>query len=164
MNLSQLNTATLRQMLKLSEKKELLLKEINKIDASLEDLFKGNTTLPVNLKASSPTQPKAKQRAPKAQRRMIKESIMKALKEAGPIGIKVNELSKKLGVKNSNLHVWFSNVGKKIEGLEKIAPGHFCLHHKEEKVPTLQPSQEIQSSQEEIKQGAEIKQEPLSLY
>lgn len=159
MNLSQLNTNTIRQILKLSEKKESLLKELNKIETTIESLFKGNTTSPItpkNPKASSTTQPKAlkaKKRAPKAQRGMIKESIMQALKEAGPIGMKVNDLSKKLGIKSANLHVWFSNVGKKIEGLERIAPGHFRLHHKQ---PAQAPAeQKIEQSSMDLKKDSQ---------
>lgn len=151
MNLSQINTNTLRQILKLSEKKELLFKEINKIETTIESLCKGNakTTFTLTSKASSSStqsKPKKQKRSPKkAQRGMVKESVLKALKEAGPLGIKVNELSKKLGIKNANLHVWFSNVGKKIQGIERIAPGHFRLHHKqEEKQPSIQLPQSTQ--------------------
>ena len=151
MNWSQINTATLRQILKLSEKKELFLKEISKIDATIENLFKSNTktsSSPISKNLASSVQPKEKKqkRSPKKmQRGMVKENVLKALKEAGPIGMKVNELSKKLGIKSANLHVWFSNVGKKIHGIERIAPGHFRLHHKqEEKQPSIQLPQSTQ--------------------
>jgi len=153
MNLSQINTATLRQILKLSEKKELLLNEANKIDVAIEGLCKGHTkttSSPVSKSPSSPSQPKVKKqkRSPKKmQRGMVKENVLKALKEAGPIGMKVNELSKKLGIKSANLHVWFSNVGKKIQGIERIAPGHFRLHHKQEE---MQSSIQLPQSTQEL--------------
>lgn len=149
MNLSQINTPTLRQILKLSEKKDLLLKEVNEIETTIEGLVKGNT----KVNPSSPTQPKSKKSSPKkTPRGMIKESVLKALSEAGPLGIKVNELSKQLGIESKNLHVWFSNTGKKIQGIEKVAPGHFRLHQQEEEKPSIQSPQE------------EIKEEAISLY
>ena len=83
---------------------------------------------------------------------MIKESVLKVLSEAGPLGIKVNELSKQLGIESKKLHVWFSNTGKKIQVIEKVAPGHFRLHRKEEEKPSIQSPQE------------EIKEEAISLY
>lgn len=103
----------------------------------MESLVNGNTkaTLPpVSKSPSSSVQPKLKKQkrsSKKSPRGMVKENVLKALKEAGPLGMKVNDLSKQLGIKSKNLYVWFSNVGKKIEGLERIAPGHFRLHHEE---------------------------------
>lgn len=163
MTLSQINTSTLRQILKLSEKKDLLLKEVNKIDITIENLVKGNTKVNSSLilKPSSPTQSKTKKTSPKKARRgMTKKSVLKALSEAGPLGIKVNDLSKQLGIKSKNLHVWFSNVGKKIQGIERIAPGHFRLHHEEKQAAeqTLVQPSVAQSPQERSQEEA------LSLY
>jgi predicted transcriptional regulator of viral defense system len=39
----------------------------------------------------------------------------------------VKELSSKLGVKNQNVHVWFSSTGKKLGTIQRIGAGRYRL-------------------------------------
>lgn len=49
--------------------------------------------------------------------------VLAALEGAGPAGVKVAELAKTLGVKGTNLHVWFATTGKKHA--KKVGRGHY---------------------------------------
>jgi hypothetical protein len=44
--------------------------------------------------------------------------------------MKVTDLSKKIGVKNANVHVWFSSTGKKLPEIKRVGKGHFKLAEK----------------------------------
>jgi hypothetical protein len=57
----------------------------------------------------------------------LKARIIAALRAAGDKGIAVKDLSKKLGVKNQNVHVWFSSTGKNVSGIQKIGAGAYRL-------------------------------------
>jgi transposase-like protein len=54
-------------------------------------------------------------------------AILDALKAAGSKGVSVSEMSRRFDVKPRNLFVWFSTTAKKYKGIEKIAPGLYCL-------------------------------------
>jgi predicted transcriptional regulator of viral defense system len=49
------------------------------------------------------------------------------LRTAGDKGVAVKELSAKLGVKNQNVHVWFSSTGKKLGTIQRIGAGRYRL-------------------------------------
>ena len=55
----------------------------------------------------------------------MKDAIVAELKKAGTVGVTVKDLSAQLGVKNQNLHVWFSSTGKTIKGIAKVGPGRW---------------------------------------
>jgi len=65
--------------------------------------------------------------AKKGKRGALKELILAELKTAGSKGVSVKDLSAKLGVKNQNVHVWFSTTGKTVSGLKKSGPGRWEL-------------------------------------
>jgi len=44
--------------------------------------------------------------------------------------LKVPALSKKIGVKSQNVHVWLSSTGKKLPEIKRIGKGHFKLQEK----------------------------------
>ncbi len=98
---------------------------------------------------------------------MIKETILTALQEVGPDGIKVKELSEKVGINSKKLYIWFSNIGKKVAEIERLGPGHFRFKQEKKNVvaePPKTTEEEIKpaSIQEETKH--EIQQEePLNL-
>lgn len=56
----------------------------------------------------------------------LKEFILKELQAAGKAGVAVKELSERLGVKNQNIHVWFSSTGKSL-GARKVGRGRYAL-------------------------------------
>lgn len=57
----------------------------------------------------------------------VKAQVEELLKTAGAEGMTVRDLAAKMGVKRTNLSVWFSTTGKKNKALKKIAPGHYRL-------------------------------------
>jgi hypothetical protein len=42
----------------------------------------------------------------------------------------VIDLSKKIGVKNANVHVWFSSTGSKLPEIKKVGKGHYKIQEK----------------------------------
>lgn len=137
MDISKLTSNVLRQLLKLSERKEALLTELKKIEANIVAHLKGESiTSPSVTHKKNPSIKKqavqAKRSSNKrAARGMIKEQIFQALAEAGSAGMKIPDIAQKIGAKNANVHVWFSNTGKKLSEIERLGPGHFRLHHKQ---------------------------------
>ena len=78
------------------------------------------------VKAVKPKATKAAAGAKRGKRGALKEQILAALKSAGAKGVSVKDLSKNLGVKTQNVHVWFSTTGKTV-GVEKVSPGVYRL-------------------------------------
>ncbi len=123
-------SATLRQLVKLSERKEALMAQIQDIDREMLALqskheapaLSGAKRAPVTV---SPA-PQASRR-PRAQRGALKEKILKALKSAGAKGIGIAELSKKLGTPSGNLYVWFNGTGRNVRGIKKIGVARYQL-------------------------------------
>ncbi|MBX9742650.1 MAG: hypothetical protein K2W99_03820 [Chthoniobacterales bacterium] len=133
MDFSKINTTSLRAILKLSERKETLLAELEKLEKELLAHFNGNAKLlsgqtvkaskkEKKVKIANPLQ--ERHRAPRGE---MKQQVLKALAEAGPEGIKVPELAKKIGAKNANVHVWLSSSGKKLPEIERVGAGIFRI-------------------------------------
>lgn len=78
------------------------------------------------VKAVKAKASKAAAGAKRGKRGALKEQILSALKSAGSKGVSVKDLSKNLGVKTQNVHVWFSTTGKTV-GVEKVSPGVYRL-------------------------------------
>jgi hypothetical protein len=58
----------------------------------------------------------------------MQTKIVEALKEAGPAGITVRDLAKKLDVKKyKNLFIWFATTGKKNSAIKKIGPALYTI-------------------------------------
>lgn len=57
----------------------------------------------------------------------IKAQVVATLKAAGSKGLTVRDLAAKIGVKQTNLSVWFSTTGKKNKSIKKVGPGHYKL-------------------------------------
>ena len=138
MNLTNINSVALRNLIKLTERKETLLAEIEKIEGQLASLLTGKAVRvaskskrrgrPAKKKADRPAKvSKTAGKAKRASRGGLKNKILSALKTAGDAGVKVTDLAKKLGVKNTNVHVWFSTTGKKHPDIKKVGKGHFKL-------------------------------------
>jgi hypothetical protein len=137
MNLTNINTSALRNLIKLTERKETLLAEIEKIESQLGALLTGKSVRVGGKRRDRPAKkgkaskaPKAGRSAKRAPRGTLKKKIFAALKAAGEAGMKVTDLSKKIGVKNANVHVWFSSTGKKLPEIKRVGKGHFKLVEK----------------------------------
>ena len=137
MTLSNLNSSSLRGLIKLTERKEALALEIEKIESQLSSLILGKP-LPSGKRRGRPTKSislakskvKSGKPAKRAKRGALKTKIYAALRAAGEAGMKVPDLSKKIGVKSQNVHVWFSSTGKKLPEIKRIGKGHFKLQEK----------------------------------
>ena len=147
MDLTKINTSALRTLMKLTERKESLVNEIEKIESQLVSLFSGKAVRTAGKRRGRPAKKgrpgrpagkakkasatkgkgKSKSRAPRG---TLKKKIFAALKAAGDTGIKVADLSKKIGVKNANVHVWFSSTGSKLPEIKKVGKGHYKLDQK----------------------------------
>lgn len=157
MDLSKLTPALLRELLKLSELKAALHKQVEAIDARISGLGMGKAPVakaapaagkrrgrppgaaaakaPKVKKEKAPKAPKAAKapKAPKAakpastgKRGALKGDIIKLLSAAGPEGISVKDISSTLGVKNQNVHVWFSTTGKKLPEISKVGEARYA--------------------------------------
>ena len=145
MDISHVNSQSLFRLLSLVERKEELLNLVGEIDAAIIDTLKGGTVsievvevstaskpalskvvVPAAAKAvvaaNAPTKPVKKVNTGRAGG--LKDRILALLEAAGPQGLRVKDLSDKLGVKATNISVWFSTTGKKIT--TKIEPGRFA--------------------------------------
>ena len=145
MSISNLSSAGLRQLISLVEKRDALKAELTKIEKALSDAVSGGAapaapkvqagrrkgrkakvkaTKAAPAQAAKVSAPKAPARSgKKGKRGALKASILEALKAAGPAGLGAKDLSTKLGVKNQNIHVWFSTTGKAVKGLKKSKTG-----------------------------------------
>ncbi len=124
MDLTSLSPEVLRELAKLADQKVALLKQISDIDGKFTAVAHGNSPKPSSLSAAN------KKAAPKAKtgrRGHLKGQIVGLLEKAGYAGLAVKEISKTLGVKNQNVHVWFSTTGKKVEGITKLDGAKYAL-------------------------------------
>lgn len=121
MSIGNLNAAGLRQLISLVEKRDALAAELEKVEKALSTALAGGAV--PKLSALTKKFGKAAPAAGKGRRGALKEAILNALKEAGPAGLGAKDLSTKLGVKNQNIHVWFSTTGKTVKGLKKTKTG-----------------------------------------
>lgn len=64
---------------------------------------------------------------PLSKRGELASRILAALKSAGKEGLKVRQLSDKLGVKYKNLFIWFATTGKKNKSIKKVGEAHYRL-------------------------------------
>jgi hypothetical protein len=53
------------------------------------------------------------------------DRIITALKSAGPQGIRIKDLAKKLKTTEGNVRNWFFTTAKKVKGIAKAGPGRY---------------------------------------
>jgi hypothetical protein len=141
MDLSKINTSVLEGLIKLTKKRDALLAELKKLDAAIASAYSRAKADRVptprgkrNAGARRTGPADAEGRAAKAlsassegRRGALKARILAALKAAGEKGVAVKDLSAKLGVKNQNVHVWFSSTGKKVGTIQRVGAGRYRL-------------------------------------
>ena len=128
--LRNIPSLTLKQLVRLSERKEALMAQIQNIDREMlrvQDRFgipaqEGDQRAPVTVSRSrtGPIRPRSK-------RGVLKEKILRTLRAAGKKGATVGELSKKLKVPSANLYVWFNGTGRSVRGIKKIGVATYQL-------------------------------------
>lgn len=138
MDLSKITTSTLEALVKLTKRRDGILADLKRVEASIASLYSGGKSEPSATrrrkgKGARRTAVVAEARAAKAsesaggRRGALKARILAALKAAGDKGVAVKELSAKLGVKNQNVHVWFSSTGKKLGTIQRVGAGRYRL-------------------------------------
>ena len=135
-----LSTASLRSILSLSEKRDALLAELQKVETEISKALGGTVAAKAatlghetghgRTAGGSSTKASATRRsvpAKRGKRGAVKELIMAGLKEAGDAGIAVKHLATKIGIKPQNIHVWLHTTGKKSGLVEAAGRGVYRL-------------------------------------
>ena len=124
-------SATLRQLVKLSERKEALMGQIQEIDREMVHLQSKFGVPSVSTSRGAPVTVSRVARRPngktRTKRGALKDKIVRALRAAGRKGATIRELSKKLGVPSANLYVWFNGTSKNVRGIKKIGVAKYRL-------------------------------------
>ena len=133
MNPTDITSKSIRSLIKLLHKKELLLRQVRKIEAQPEALLSGRIVGGIK-KIRRPSKGQ-KSRAssgkgskePKAESETLGKRVLAALEDAGTEGISVKDLAEKLKVRNSSLYVWFSISMKVNPAIKRIGPAIYAL-------------------------------------
>jgi hypothetical protein len=128
--LRNIPSSDLKKLVKLSERKEALIAQIQEIDRQMvrvQSRFgipsqNGNQGAAVTLSRQG-----RRSTGRRTKRGALKEKILKALREAGRKGATIRELSAKVRVPSANLYVWFNGTGKNVRGIQKIGVAKYRL-------------------------------------
>ncbi|HEV2995466.1 MAG TPA: hypothetical protein VGW99_05855 [Chthoniobacterales bacterium] len=128
--LRNIPSSDLRKLVKLSERKEALIAQIQEIDRQMvrvQSRFgipsqNGNQGAAVTLSRQG-----RRFTGRRTKRGALKEKILKVLREAGRKGATIRELSAKVRVPSANLYVWFNGTGKNVRGIQKIGVAKYRL-------------------------------------
>lgn len=129
-----LSTDSLRSILSLSEKRDALLAELQKVETEISKALGSGTVAKASTLSHKTGNGRAaattggKKISPKRGKRgAVKELILAGLKEAGEAGIAVKHLAAKLAIKPQNIHVWLHTTGKKSGLVEAAGKGVYRL-------------------------------------
>jgi hypothetical protein len=128
--LRNIPSSDLKKLVKLSERKEALIAQIQEIDRQMvrvQSRFgipsqNGNQGAAVTLSRQG-----RRFTGRRTRRGALKEKILKVLREAGRKGATIRELSAKVRVPSANLYVWFNGTGKNVRGIQKIGVAKYRL-------------------------------------
>ncbi len=132
MDISSVSSSTLRSLVSQIEKRDRLSAQLEKVNASIASaLANAAKTQKASVKNEKRGRVAVVAKAPEKRKKSgkrgaLKEKILAELKAAGKAGVKVKEMSAKLGVKSPNVYVWFATTGTAL-GVKKIAPGQYRL-------------------------------------
>ncbi|SRR5216684_7097365 len=128
--LRNIPSSALKQLVKLSERKEVLMAQIQEIDREMVRVQSRfgvparSDDKPARVTVSGTRRRLSRRRT---QRGALKEKIVRALRSAGKTGATIRELSNKLKVPSANLYVWFSGTGRNARGIKKIGVAKYRL-------------------------------------
>jgi hypothetical protein len=125
--LIDISSATLRKMVKLSERKEALMSQIQELDRQMAALQQPSGEPPeAKSRARTFTRGSGTKRSrTRTPRGELKAKIIGGLRTAGRAGATIQELSEKLKIKPANLYVWFNGTGRKTRGVKKLGPARY---------------------------------------
>src|SRR4029077_19235463 len=122
-------SSDLKKLVKLSERKEALIAQIQEIDRQMvrvQSRF-GIPSENGNQGAVTLSRQGWRFTGRRTKRGALKEKILKVLREAGRKGATIRELSAKVRVPSANLYVWFNGTGKNVRGIQKIGVAKYRL-------------------------------------
>ncbi len=120
-------SSVLRELVKLSERKEALMARIQEIDRRMVRV-QATFGIPVHGdEQAAPVTVSGMTRRRRAKRGALKEKIVGALRKAGKRGATIRELAAKLHVPSANLYVWFNGTGRNVPGIRKIGVAKYRL-------------------------------------
>ncbi len=127
--LTNIPSSTLKQLVRLSERKEALMAQIQEID---REMIRVQNKFGIPSPDTDQRAPVTVSRAPglvrrRSKRGALKEKILRSLRSAGKKGATVSELSKNLKVPSANLYVWFNGTGRSVSGIKKIGVAKYQL-------------------------------------
>jgi hypothetical protein len=128
--LRNIPSSTLKQLVRLTERKEGLMALIQEID---REMLRVQNKFGIPAREGDQRAPVTVSRAPgglvrrRSKRGALKEKIIRALRAAGKKGSTIGELSKKLKVPSANLYVWFNGTGRSVPGIRKIGIAKYRL-------------------------------------
>lgn len=120
----------LRRLVKLSEHKDGLLAQGQKIEQQMLALQRQYFGAPKSSGSKARVTVSRPSRAPRGRRARpgaLKARVLQALKSAGARGVTIRQLADQLRIKPANLYVWFNGTGRKVSGLKKIGPAKYRL-------------------------------------
>lgn len=77
--------------------------------------------------AASAPAPARRSRRRGTKRGQLTATILSELKAAGPKGVSVGDIAKKLGANYRNVYIWFATTGKKFKEVKKVAPATYKI-------------------------------------
>jgi len=128
--LRDIPSSALKQLVRLSERKEALMAQIQEID---REMMRVQNKFGIPSREGDQRAPVTVSGAPggllrhRSKRGALKEKIIRALRSAGKKGATVADLSKKLKVPSANLYVWFNGTGRSVPGIRKIGVAKYRL-------------------------------------
>src|ERR1700731_4522869 len=128
--LRNIPSSVLRKLVRLTERKEGLMAQIQEID---REMIRVQNKFGIPSREGDQRAPVTVSRAPggsvrrRSKRGALKAKILRALRSAGKKGATVGELSKKLKVPSANLYVWFNGTGRSVPGIRKIGVAKYRL-------------------------------------
>lgn len=127
--LRNIPSSTLKELVRLSERKETLIAQIQEIDRQMLRV-QNRFGIPSAEDPAAPVTVSRSRTGPirlRSKRGALKEKIIRALRTAGRKGATVGELSKKLKVPSANLYVWFNGTGRSVRGIKKVGVAKYQL-------------------------------------
>ena len=122
MQLENLTSADLKDLVKLVEQKEALMAQIARINAQL-DAIGGAKRTAVKATAPLPAPRKTTKRRPRGQ---LKAAIVALIKGTGSKGHTVNEIATKVGLGSKAIFAWFYRTGKSIKQIKKVGEARYA--------------------------------------
>jgi len=128
--LRDIPSSTLKKLVRLTERKEALMAQIQEIDREMVHV---QNKFGIPSREGDQRAPVTVSRAPggairrRSKRGALKEKILRVLRSSGKKGATVGELSKRLKVPNANLYVWFNGTGRSVPGIRKIGVAKYRL-------------------------------------